>query len=502
MGFQVSPLFGDNMVLQRNKNINVFGTGDDGTIVTVMFCGLQGSCKVTNGRWQVVFPPMGACRMMRMTIEDGDPENSLFFENVAVGEVWLAGGQSNMQFELGESMGGKEALENDDAKDVRFYNVPRMTCYDENFEETLNNTQWHEFEDKDEAEHWSAAAYFCAKEMSAYLDVTVGIINLNWGGTTASCWMDRKYAIGEAAVWFEDYDNYMAGTTEEDAIKAYREWEEVYSVWSKKREEYFASTENPTDSGCEEVCGKKPRNKPAPCNPKRPGLLHECLVKRVAPYTLGGVLWYQGENDETHPEAYYTALTNLIRCWRDDWNDDKLAFIIGQLPMYGGPDPDGDSWHIIRMAQMRAYNTIKNTGIAVLLDCGEFDNLHPSDKRAVGHRFAMQALEMCYGGCDGAYAPVLSNAIWRGDMVELQFKYVPVGFKIVGEPDGFEVCGEDGVYVPAIADVSGDRIFLSADEVENPCGVRYLCKNWAEIHVFNGFGLPLVPFSIKKFNFR
>ena len=494
--FRAAPLFTDNMVLQRGKNINVFGTGEDGTTVTVNFCGLQASCTITDGKWRVVFPPMGACRHMMMTLEDDDPEDSIFLENVAVGEVWLAGGQSNMQFELGDSTGGKEALENDDVPDVRYYNMPRKTTYDEDYEEAILSTEWTDFSDKEAAYHWSAAAYFCAKEMSQYLDVTVGIIGCNWGGTTATCWMDRSRAIGEAAVYFEEYDAYLSGTTTEKAIEEYRAWEKEYAVWVQKKNEYFMSNENPTDTGAEEVCGPKPQSPKAPCNPKAPGLVYDCLVKRIAPYTLGGVLWYQGENDEAHPEAYYTALTSLIRNWRDIWCDDQLTFIIGQLPMYGGKDPDGDSWAIIREAQMRVFNTIKNTGIVVLLDCGERDNLHPWDKRQVGHRFAMQALDIVYGGCDGAYAPTFKNAIWRGDMVELQFDNARGGFRVVGEPEGFEICGEDGVFKPAIADVSEERIFLTEPTVEHPCGVRYLCKNYAEIHFFNGFGLPLAPFKI------
>lgn len=494
--FKVAPLFTDNMVLQRGKNINIFGTGEDGTVVTVMFCGLQASCTVTGGKWRVVFPPMGACRHMRMMLEDGEPEDSLFFENVAVGEVWLAGGQSNMTFELGESTGGKEALENDDVKDVRYYNMPRKTIYNDDYEESIQNTVWEDFSNKEAAYHWSAAAYFCAKEMSQYLDVTVGIIGCSWGYTTASCWMDREHLIGESAVYLEEYDSALEGVPVEKAIADFREWEGRYAEWSKKRDEYFKNTEDPTDTGCEEVCGAEPKAPAAPCSPKAPGLLFESLVKRIAPYTLGGVWWYQGENDRVHPNAYYIALTNMIRNWRDLWRDDELTFIIAQLPMYGGKDPDGDSWTIIREAQMRVYRTVKNTGIVILLDCGARDNLHPADKRPVGHRFAMQSLDMVYGGCDGAYAPTFKNAVWRGDMAELQFDNARGGFKVVGEPEGFELCGEDGVFVPAIADVSGERIFLTAEGIEHPCGVRYLCKNYSDIHFFNGFGLPLAPFKI------
>ncbi len=492
--FQVAPLFTDNMVLQRGKNINVFGTGEEGTNITVTLCGRVETCTVIDGKWKAVFPPMGACRYMSMTVEDDT--DAVSFENVAIGEVWLAGGQSNMQVELGNSVGGKEALENDDTKDVRCINIPRKTTYDEDYEQAMQQAHWTDFSDKEQAFHWSAAAYFCAKLMSEYMDVTVGIINCNWGGSSVSCWIDRNYARGGISVWFDEYDAAMAATTPEKAIADFREYQKEYAAWAAKRDEYFANTENPTDTGCFAAIGDKPPTVPAPCNPKAPSLLYNSLIKRIAPYTMAGVLWYQGENDEAHPNAYYTGLTSLIRNWREDWRDDELTFIIGQLPVYGGKNPDGDSWSIIREAQMRVFKTIKNTGLVVLLDCGEKDNLHPSDKREVGRRFAMQVLEVVYGGCDGASAPLFKNAIRRGDTLELQFDNIRAGFKLKGEPDGFEICGEDGVYVPAYADVSGTRIFLSADGVEHPCGARYLWKNYGEVNVFSGFNLPLAPFRI------
>lgn len=492
--FQVAPLFTDKMVLQRGKNINVFGTGEDGTNITVTLCGRMESCVVTGGKWKVVFPPMGACRFMSMTVEDD--MDAVTFEDVAIGEVWMAGGQSNMSLELAASVGGKEALENDITEDVRVFNVPRKTTYDDDYEQALQEAHWSDFSDKEDAAHWSAAAYFCAKLMSEYMDVTVGIINCNWGGSSVSCWISRNYGRGGIGVWFDEYDAAMAATTPEKATADFREYLKERAKWDEKRDEYFANTENPTDSGCREAIGEKPANVPAPCNPKAPSLLYTSLIKRIAPYTMAGVLWYQGESDDLHPNAYYTGLTNLIRNWREDWRDDELTFIIGQLPVYGGKDPDGDSWSIIREAQMRVYKTIKNTGIVVLLDCGEKDILHPSDKREVGRRFAMQTLEVSYGGCDGSNAPIFKNAIRRGDTLELQFDNIRAGFKLRGEPDGFEICGEDGVYVPAYADVSGTRIFLNADGIEHPCGARYMWKNYGEINVFSGFNLPLAPFRI------
>lgn len=498
--FQASSMFGDGMVLQRGKNICVFGTGEDGVIVRAELCGFTMSCVVTNGRWKVVFPPMGACRHMNMTLTDAETGDFYHFTNVAIGEVWLAGGQSNMELELCNCKGGMDAIENDEANDVRYYYFPKRTLLDPDHNELMQKAGWAEFADKESAKHWSAVAYFCAKEMSEYLDVTVGIIGCNWGGTSASCWLDRQYSRGGAAVYFDEYDAYMEGRTVDEAIADYREYQKYQEEWDKRSAEYMKAHPNALWSEMAAACGEyKYPGPPAPCNPCSPGVLFDSMVQFVAPYTLGGVLWYQGETDEIHPHAYYTLLTQLIRNWRETWHDDQLPFVIGQLPMYAGGSPDGESWSLIREAQMRVYDTIKNTGIAVLIDCGERDNIHPTDKKPVGHRFAMQALDMVYGGCDGAFAPMIKNAIWRGDTVELQFNYARGGFKIKGDiEDGFEVCGEDGIYHPAYVDISGERIFVSSEDIQNPCGVRYLWKNYAEVHIYGAFGLPLAPFRITK----
>ncbi len=345
--FQTAPIFTNGMVLQRSRNICIFGTGDEGTEVIGELCGFRSSCTVTNGKWKIVFPPMGACRFVILKLYDADNDNVIRIENVAIGEVWLAGGQSNMEFELCNCKGGKEALENDDTKDVRYYYVPKKTIYDEDYEENMQNAKWTDFSDKDAAAHWSAVGYYFAKEMSQYLDVTVGVIGCNWGGTSASCWIQREYATGDTKVYFDDYDAAIEGKDINQLISDYREYEKYQQRWWEKSGEYYASEGEHTWDGCLEYCmSVGPDRYPgpmAPCNPTAPGILYESMVSRVLPYTLGGVLWYQGETDETHPDAYYTLLTQLIRNWREAWGDDELPFIIGQLPMYAGGSPDGVS---------------------------------------------------------------------------------------------------------------------------------------------------------------
>lgn len=497
--FKAAPIFSDHMVLQRGKNICVFGTGEDGINLAVELCGSTQNVTITNGKWMVVFPPMGACRHMNLDIyNENDEDEYISYEDVAIGEVLLAGGQSNMEFELGDCTTGEFSLEHDNTEDVRYYYVPKKTVYDDDYEESYQNSKWTLFEDKESTRHWSAVAYYCAKLVSKYLDIVVGIVGCNWGGTSASCWIDEKYARGGANVYFKEYDEAVKGKTEEELVTAYREYQKRQAVVDKKRAEYYANTENPTEEECEVYAGKNEYpGPPSPANPCSPGILYKNMIQRITPYTLGGVLWYQGETDEVHPHAYYTLLTSLIRKWREDWNDDELMFYIAQLPMYAGSDPNGDSWSLIREAQMRVYKTVKNTGIVVLADQGERNDIHPKAKEEAGRRFGVQVLDKLCSGCDGAFAAMFDSAVWRNETVELHFKYARGGFKVIGEPEGFEVCGVDGVYYPAYADVSGEKIFVSCDEVPRPVSVRYLWKNYADIHIFSMFGLPLAPFRAK-----
>ncbi len=493
--FKVARVFSNDMVLQRGKNVNVFGTGENGTRITVTICGKRAVCTVKDGKWLAVLPPMSEIDSTEMYITDG--KDSIVFYNVAVGEVWLAGGQSNMEYELCNCTHGEEHIENDGHVNVRYYYTPKRTVKDDDFYEYENKSAWRTFDDKESVRHWSAVGYFFAKELSEKLGVTIGIIGCNWGGSSASTWIKREYAQGETAVYFEEYDRAIEGKTEEQAVAEYREYQAYHAEWERKSAEYYNNTPNPDWDGCIAYCGEsKYPGPPSPANPMSPGVLHESMLERVCPYTLAGFIYYQGESDDHRPEMYYTLFTQMIRNWREDWRDDTLPFICAQLPMHRyAADEDWKNWCLLREAQMRAFNTVKNMGIAVIIDCGEFNDIHPRDKIPVGHRFALQALSRFYGGCDGADAPVFKSAVWGADSVELSFKHAKGGFEVRGEqPKGFEICGEDGIYVPAKAVISDKVITVFAEGLTEPRGVRYLWTNYGEVTVYGKYGLPLAPF--------
>ena len=179
----------------------------------------------------------------------------------------------------------------------------------------------------------------------------------------------------------------------------YQEYIDYHTAWEKKSAEYYSTTENPTWGGCLEYCGENKYPGPlCPRNPFHATALYESMIKRVAPYTIAGFMYYQGESDDDRPQHYYKMLRGLITLWRDDWGDDELPFLIVQLPMHRyEADEDRKNWCLIREAQEKVFRTIKNTGLAVILDCGEFNEIHPKDKEQVGHRLYLQAMNLVYG---------------------------------------------------------------------------------------------------------
>lgn len=217
------------------------------------------------------------------------------------------------------------------------------------------------------------------------------------------------------------------------------------------------------------------------------------------PYTLGGIIYYQGESDDHKPQMYYKLLTRLIYEWRVAFRDLELPFIMTQLTMHQyGNDTDMKNWPIIREAQMNVHRTIKNTGIAVIIDKGEFNNIHPLDKKPVGERLELQALSYVYGLMDReeAYGPIYKSCICHGDKIEIIFDYANDGFVVMGDEKvcGFEIAGQNKEFVDAEVKIKGSKIFLSSKEIERPLYVRYLWTNYGKVNLFGKNGLPVAPF--------
>ncbi len=494
---KAAAVFSNNMVLQRGRNVAVWGECDSTGRVAAEINGITASAEAAAGKWSLELPPMEAGGPYEMTLSLDGQEFAHYY-NVMVGEVWLCGGQSNMELELQNEKNGKEELAKLSADfPVRFYYTNKVGTVEQAIE-AEKHSGWGTA-DPEGSKAWSAVGYYFAKKLSAELGVTVGLIGCNWGGTSGTNWIDEEHILGNAelASYMDEFKKETEGKSLEQQKKEYDDYVEYDRQWNEKAQEVYKTEPK---IGWQELQDKIGRNIwPGPrnsFNPFSPARMYESMLMRVCPYTLAGFLYYQGESDDHKPKAYYTLFTTLIRLWRERWGDDELPFILVQLPAFKyAADPDYKHWCLIREAQMRAFKTVKNTGIAVAIDCGEFDNIHPVDKHIVGERLCLQAEQLVYGTCSDAFGPIYRSYTVKGSTMALTFDHAENGFEVKGgNITGFELAGADKKFYPADAEIQGSLITICADEVSEPVYARYAWGNFPEYSVFGKNGIPMAPF--------
>ena len=493
----LAPIFTDRAVLQRRKPIPVWGTAKPGQRVAVRLGGeAQAVTADGDGRWLAALPPREAGEGETLAVSCGG--ETLERRELCFGEVWLAGGQSNMELPLAESRGGKKAIAESGASNVRFFQAPRDG----------EKNSWQRCT-PDTSGVLSAAAYHFARQVAEAQRVTVGIISCCYGGTSISCWMSRERLAQSAAGqrYLDDYDRAMAGRDDEEYRRAMAAYEADHRAWELRTAAY--RREHPRASWAEIhlACGECPWPQPAgKLSPFYPGRLYDTMLRAVCPYALRGFLYYQGEEDcERYYLRYGEMLSQLIDLWRTDWEDDTLPFLFAQLPMYIGAAEyqahrDDCHWAYVRDQQKKVSLTVANTGMAVLADCGELDNVHPADKETVGSRLALLARKLAYGEQVVAEGPRLQGVERAGNALCLTFGNTAGGLTVHGDlAEGFELAGADGVYHPARAEVSLDTVRVWSGEVPQPETVRYAWKNYTYGSLYNLAGLPAVPVRTDRF---
>lgn len=497
---KAAAVFSDNMVLQRNRPVRIFGNckeGQENITVSIPELSVSAKALVTGSKWEALLPPCEACENCTVEIVSGAVK--IVFRNVAIGEVWLAGGQSNMEFELHNELHGNEALAECSKENVRFYYTPKCPMNDENLIRSEAESCWS-MPSEQNSQAWSAVGYYFAKELSQKLGVTVGIIGCNWGGTSASAWMSREYLGQDSRIrsYIDEYDEAVKGKSDEQMIAEYDDYSKRQWEWEQRKEKCL--TEDPDISWSDLIkkCGENLYPGPAGIkNPMRPCGLYETMITRVAPYTLRGFIYYQGESDDHKPDSYEILMKALIEQWRSVWKDNELPLLMVQLPMHRyKDDPDFKNWAMIRQAQMNVFRTVKNTGIAVALDCGEFNEIHPKEKATVAHRLYLQALSEVYGLAKQTETlpPLFSYAVAESDRIRLYFENC-CGFEVRGELNGFEIAGADGEFSPAEASIEGNTIVLKYDYKAPLTGVRFMWTNYAEVALYGKNGLPVPTFK-------
>ena len=514
---RTAAIFSDGMVLQRETPVCVFGLCEGDQKITVILDDIAVTTSSREGEWKVLLPPKPAGGPYQMKVFTKD--ETIVYQDIYLGEVWLAGGQSNMEFELRNCSTGFEELNQTKDPLLRFYQVNRSSYIEEDFYKREEKNHWQN-ETQESFGTWSAVGYYFAKRLREELCVAVGIIGCNYGGTSASCWIGKEMLEKDldTIAYLEDYEKVCNNRTYEEYLKQLSEYRDYESQWNKKVDNLYQNNPDILWSEVQKIAG--PCRWPEPLGPHSPFRacgLYETMLKRVCPYTLRGFLYYQGESDDHREHTYAKLLRQLILQWRKDWENINLPFLFVQLPMHiGREDKDRGNWAVIREQQNEVYQTVRNTSMAVILDAGEFDDIHPRNKKIVGERLALHALAKIYQKNINPEAPSLQYAIRSGNEVtlflkdsqgELYYKEDQV-FKNSREryvnkekqeeisDSGFEIAGEDGIFYTATIRIEGNCIIVMSSEVDVPCYLRYAYHNFSPVTIYGGTNIPLSTFRI------
>ena len=495
-----SSLFTDGAVLAREKEIRIFGRADSGETVTARLEDRRGSvlaeatAEAREGRFLAFLPPQRAQTGCRLTLRCGG--ETFGAEDIAIGDVYLAGGQSNMELELRGALGGPEALPEDPL--VRFFNVPKIARTCEEQERALAGTRWKPVNAESAGYNSAVASWFAAEMRGKHPEIPVGIIGCYWGGTSATCWMDRETleSISEGIRYLREYGEKSGDKTLETYLEEEKEFNRVLGEWNAAADAFRAEHPGEPFTELEKACGKCPWNPPAgPGSPYRPAGLAESMLKQVMPVALTAILYYQGEEDADKTDRYDQLMTALIGFWRKGFREAELPFLFVQLPMWiDDGAQDSFRWPALRLAQAAVRDSVRNTGMICLLDQGEYGNIHPVNKEPVGKRLAELAEQMLRGR--GEESPRAIGRWVRGETMHVVLS------REVTTPDGeaprlLEIAGADGRFVPAEAEISEKMLRIRSEQVAHPAAARYAWTDYSDrVNLFGENGLPLEPFLL------
>ena len=450
--------FSDNMVLQRNQPVPVFGTAPAGTDVTVRLDGR--TSRVTSGpdgAWRVDLPAMPAGGPYVLHVSAGGEERE--FTNVLIGDVWVCAGQSNMNTPLRNQPDSHITLAEADRPEIRFFRSPTRGKASPQHDFGGNQQGWV-VSSPDTAGAFSGVAYHFATRIQAEVNVPIGIIHAARGGSFIESWIPRP------------------------AIEAVPELKPILDQW-----EWLNANRT------------RRRGFPSPAGKQAVSTLYNESIHPHIPRPIKGVVWYQGESNTDRGYQYRILLRVLVQSWREVWGQPELPFVVIQLPNYDtavnpfGPQ-DGGPWEIVRESQATILEE-PNTALAVTLGMGMDHSVHPPDKRGVATRAAQSALKLAYGRDILASAPRHVEHQVRGDAMLITFSHVGEGLISLGgdEITGFTIAGADKVFHPAraeIVDATTVRVF--SGEVPSPRAVRHAWSGTPDFNLANSEGIPASTF--------
>jgi sialate O-acetylesterase len=469
---QPHPLFTDGAVLQRGVSIPVWGTAKAGEKVTVELCGKSATATAAaDGKWMAKLGKCSAGGPFKLVIRG---ENTITLTNVCVGEVWVCSGQSNMEWPLRSAENGAQVIPNAADPQLRLFHVPKNTA---DTPQTGVKAVWQVCEPKS-VESFSAVGYFFGRDLRKALNIPVGLIESDWGGTYAETWTDHATL---QKVLPEAFARQAEAVGKWDPVKAKAQFEQAKA----KHKEAVAKAKA---EGKPEPRGPRMPADPS-TGPNRPCALFNGMIAPLLPYPICGAIWYQGESNNGRQKEYQTLFPAMIGNWRKVWGCGDFPFLFVQIAPHEGMTPE------LREAQFIAMQKTPNTAMAVITDHGTPKDIHPKAKEPVGGRLALAARALAYGEKIEYSGPVFKKMKVSGGKAVLSFDHLGGGLVAKdGALKGFTIAGVDKKFVPAEAVIEGDTVVVSSAEVKQPVAVRYGWSNVPDVNLFNKADLPATPF--------
>lgn len=454
-----ASVFGDGMVIQQEAEVPVWGTAAPDSAVRVAASWTVKRYKTKadeTGKWKVVIPtPKTKKKNHTLEIKCGREEKVL--SNILLGEVWICSGQSNMQWKM-RGFGVdhfKEDVKKAELPEIRLCQVERAIGISPQDE---LKAKWMECDPR-RVLNFSAVGYFFGSKIYRELDVPIGLISTNWGGSSAEAWMNES-VLRES---FPEFD---------ETLDSYPELKDKYGAVVRGNN---ASVEG--------------------LSQQSPSILYNGMIKPLIPFAFKGVIWYQGESNTKKPFQYRELFPRLIKSWREEWGQGDFPFYYVQIAPYKYQRLTYNA-AFLREAQMQTLS-VENTGMVSTMDIGEIDNIHPRKKKPVGERLALLALSRTYGKTfEEDSGPIYKGFKTFGNQMHIEFDHASNGLQSSDgkELKNFTIAGEDKKFLPATAVVKGNIILVMNHTLRKPIAVRYAWRSEDDGNLENKSKLPASSF--------